>query len=220
MKNKKFIALALAAIMIAGCGNKKKADTSKVKDTQPKTAQTETANAPTEKTEETTAPQTNSGASEKKPTASSSSTSSSTSRKAETVKATSNKPSTASSSSSGKKASTPAKTSTPAKKPSTSSNKPASKPSKPSKPNKPSKPVTKKSGVAKCIVWLKDKKTGKVYTLYTASKSWTGDEYDREDAKGKAEQEAWNWGKSHESYMGDFADNHNIDQFNWGTKYI
>lgn len=108
MKNKKIIALAMAVIMLAGCSGKKKADTSKAKDTQTKTAQTETANQE-EKKEETTAPQTNSGTSEKKPT-------------------------TASSSSSGKKASTPAKTSTPAKKPSTSSNKPASKPSKPSKP--------------------------------------------------------------------------------------
>lgn len=107
MKNKKIIALAMAVIMLAGCSGKKKADTSKAKDTQAKTAQTETANQE-EKKEETTAPQTNSGTSEKKP-------------------------STASSSSSGKKASTPAKTSTPAKKPSTSSNKPASKPSKPSK---------------------------------------------------------------------------------------
>ena len=85
MKNKKIIALAMAVIMLAGCSGKKKADTSKAKDTQAKIAQTETANQE-EKKEETTAPQTNSGTSEKKP-------------------------STASSSSSGKKASTPAKTS-------------------------------------------------------------------------------------------------------------
>lgn len=119
---KKLLAIALASLMLAGCGNKKKADTSKAKDTQPKTAQTETANAPTEKKEETTAPQTNSGASEKKPTtASSSSTSSSTSRKPETVKATSNKPSTASSSkpsanTSNKPTGSVNKTSSPAKK--------------------------------------------------------------------------------------------------------
>ena len=130
MKNKKFIALALAAIMIAGCGNKKKADTSKAKDTQPKTAQTETANAPTEKTEETTAPQTNSGASEKKPTASSSSTSSSTSRKPETVKATSNKPSTASSSKPSANT---------FNKPTGSVNKTSSPAKKPTQPSKPSK---------------------------------------------------------------------------------
>lgn len=67
MKNKKIIALAMAVIMLAGCSGKKKADTSKAKDTQAKTAQTETANQE-EKKEETTAPQTNSGTSEKKPT--------------------------------------------------------------------------------------------------------------------------------------------------------
>ena len=191
MKNKKFIALALAAIMIAGCGSKKKADTSKVKDTQRKTAQTETANQE-EKKEETTAPQTNSGASEKKPTASSSSTSSSTSRKPETVKATSNKPSTASSSSSGKKVSTPAKTSTPAKKPSTSPNKPATK-------------VT-----VTYHVYLKDRSTGKKYKMHSESAT----ENDQMTANQKAYKAACQWADNHDDVFVKFADSHGIGACN------
>lgn len=169
MKNKKIIALAMAVIMLAGCGSKKKDDTSKAKDTQAKTAQTETANQE-EKKEETTAPQTNSGTSEKKPT-------------------------TASSSSSGKKASTPAKTSTPAKKPSTSSNKPASKPSKPSKPNKPSKPSKPATHTVTCVVWLKDDQTGKEYIIHKETATYTGD--DDFAARNKASRAAATWGHNH-----------------------
>ena len=141
MKNRKLIALALAALMLAGCGGQKKKETTKAEEQKPTVTETtnqegkkeEQSQATTEtekktttsnqskKTEETTAPQTNSGASEKKPTASSSSTSSSTSRKAETVKTTSNKPSTASSSNpsantSNKPTGSVNKTSSPAKK--------------------------------------------------------------------------------------------------------
>ncbi|WP_026624443.1 hypothetical protein [Eggerthia catenaformis] len=214
MKNKKIIALAMAVIMLAGCSGKKKADTSKAKDTQAKIAQTETANQE-EKKEETTAPQTNSGTSEKKPTtASSSSTSSSTSRKAETVKATSNKPSTASSSSSGKKASTPAKTSTPAKKPSTSSNKPASKPSKPSKPNKPSKPSKPATHTVTCVVWLKDDQTGKEYIIHKETATYTGD--DDFAARNKASRAAATWGHNHAD---EYIEKYNIGSGNWGTRF-
>ena len=204
MKNKKFIALALAAIMLAGCGNKKKADTSKVKDTQPKTAQTETANQE-EKTEETTAPQTNSGASEKKPTASSSSTSSSTSRKAETVKTTSNKPSTASSSkpsanTSNKPTGSVNKTSSPAKKP--------TQPSKPSKPNKPSKPAQKYT--VTYHVYLKDRSTGKKYKMHSESAT----ENDQMTANQKAYKAACQWADNHDDVFVKFADSHGIGSYN------
>ncbi len=129
MKNRKLIALALAALMLAGCGGQKKKETTKTEDQKPTVTETTNQEGKKEENQTTTETEkktTTSNQSKKTETASNSNSSSSTKK---TTTATAKK--STNTSSTAKKPSTTSKPST-----STSTSKPSKKPTQPSKPSK------------------------------------------------------------------------------------